>query len=129
MTAAEFKAAGLDKLTPEELAALNAFIAEEVGRGNLPAATPAAEDTRGFLRRTDTPADAIVSSIAGEFRGWDGRGQRLTLENGQVWEIVDGTRLKIMTVNPTIIIEPGSFGSWELRVDGWNTRAKVRRIR
>ena len=53
MTEAEFKAAGLDKLSPEELAALNAFIAAETGKvaSTLPAATPVA-DNRGFNNRT-----------------------------------------------------------------------------
>ena len=130
MTAAEFRAAGLDKLSDEELANLNAWLAREVSRGGLPAATPMAEDRRGFLASSPTAADAIVTGIEGEFRGWKGKGDRITLANGQIWEIVDVARpLSIQTVNPTIVIEPGALGSWELRVEGYNTRAKVRRIK
>ena len=33
MSAKEFKEAGLDKLTPEELARLNAWLGQEVGEG------------------------------------------------------------------------------------------------
>lgn len=127
MTAAEFKAAGLDKLTAEELKALNAFLA-----GKVVTATPAgapAQDNRGFESRT-TASGAIVSSISGEFTGWDGRGSRITLTNGQVWEVTDGTsRLKVKVNDPAVIITPGVLNSWYLRIEGYNTRAKVKRIR
>jgi hypothetical protein len=129
MSAKEFKAAGLDKLSPEELAALNAWLSKKVSTtGAVPAATPVADD-RGFLTSTDDEG-AIHSSIDGEFRGWSGRGDRITLSNGQVWEVVDSTsRLKIRVDNPEVTIEPGAFNSWSLRVSGYNTRAKVRRIK
>lgn len=130
MTEAEFKAAGLDKLSPEELAALNAFIAKETGEiaSALPAATPAV-DNRGFYERTG-PEGAIYSSISGEFRGWDGAGDRLKLDNGQVWEVTDSTaRLKVLVNNPRVIVEPGALGSWYLKIEGYNSRARVKRIK
>lgn len=128
MSAKEFKAAGLDKLSPEELAALNAWLSKKVATSSLPPATPVADD-RGFLTSTDDEG-AIRGSITGEFRGWSGRGDRITLSNGQVWEVVDSTsRLKIQVYDPVVIIEPGVFNSWSLRVEGYNTRAKVRRIK
>ena len=130
MTEAEFKAAGLDKLSPEELAALNAFIAKETGEiaAALPAATPAV-DNRGFYQATG-PDGAIYTSISGEFRGWEGAGTRLKLDNGQVWQITDSTaRLKVQVTDPRVIIEPGAFGSWYLKIEGYNTRARVKRIK
>lgn len=130
MTHAEFKAAGLDKLTPEELARLNAFIAEETTKAasTLPAETPMA-DNRGFYERTG-PQGAIITSITGEFRGWDGKGDRFTLDNGQVWEVTDSsTRLSVKLTNPEVTIEPGVLGAWYLKVAGYNTRAPVRRIK
>jgi hypothetical protein len=127
MTAAEFKAAGLEKLTPEELKALNAFLAGKVAVA-VPAGVPAA-DTRGFQSRTTDDGD-IISSISGEFTGWDGRGSRITLTNGQVWEVTDSTaRLKVRVTDPQVIITPGVLNSWYLRIEGYNTRAKVKRIR
>lgn len=125
MSEAEFKAAGLDKLSPEELNALNSWLSTRVGGG---AALAAGADTRGFQeQRSD---GVIVSRITGEFRGWDGRGDRITLDNGQVWEVVDSTsRLKVKVQDPTVTIEPGILSSWELRISGYNTRAKVRRVK
>lgn len=130
MTEAEFKAAGLDKLSPEELARLNAFIAEETGKvaSTLPAATPMV-DNRGFYERSG-PDGAIITTISGEFRGWDGRGDRFTLDNGQVWEVTDSsTRLSVKLDNPEVTIEPGVLGAWYLKVQGYNTRARVKRIK
>ena len=66
MTLSEFKAAGLEKLTPEELAALNSWLA---GKSTLAAA--ATQDNRGFERSTG-PSGAVVSTVAGEFKGWTG---------------------------------------------------------
>ena len=57
MTPAEFKAAGLDKLTPAELASLNAWLQGKVSEESRKAATKAAaearkevaQSTRGFF--------------------------------------------------------------------------------
>ncbi|WP_043802268.1 hypothetical protein [Arenimonas malthae] len=130
MTEAEFKAAGLDKLSPEELARLNAFIAGETGKAAsaLPAATPA-QDLRGFDQRTGADG-SIYTSITGEFKGWNKQGQRFRFDNGQIWQITDSTsRLKVSLVNPEIIIEPGALGAWYMKVVGYNTRARVKRIK
>lgn len=129
MTEAEFKAAGLDKLTPAELAALNAFVRAETSElaSTLPAATPAV-DQRGF-RSTTGPDGAIFSSISGEFRGWE-QGSRFTLDNGQVWKVTDSTaRLRVNLTDPKVTIEPGAFGAWYLKVEGYNSRAGVTRVK
>jgi len=124
MTYAEFKDAGLEKLTPEELAQLNSWLA---GKSSV-AATPS-EDTRGFEGRTSA-AGAVVSSIQGPFKGWKGKGDRFTLANGQVWEVTDsGTRLSVSLENPIVTIDQGALGAWFLRVDGYNARARVKRIK
>lgn len=130
MTEAEFKAAGLDKLTPAELAALNAFVRAETSElaSTLPAATPAV-DQRGFLRSSTGPDGAIYSAINGEFRGWE-NGTRIKLANGQIWQVTDSTaRLRVKVTDPQVTIEPGAFGAWFLKIDGYNSRAGVRRIK
>jgi len=126
MTAAEFKAAGLDKLTDEELKALNEFLA-----GKVVVATPGAapqQDNRGFENRVT--GGAVVSTIPGEFTGWAGAGTTITLANGQVWQVTDSsTRLNVKLVNPGVTVAPGALGAWFLQVEGYNTRARVRRIK
>ncbi|HLS83768.1 MAG TPA: hypothetical protein VK016_03800 [Arenimonas sp.] len=133
MTASEFKAAGLDKLSEEELAALNAWLAGEMGKRRLPAATPMADDRIGFAGSSLFGGGSdgeIRSHIEGEFRGWSGKGEKITLANGQVWETVDSAaRLRIKVENPQVVISQGALGAWYLRVEGYNARVNVKRIK
>lgn len=128
MSDTEFKAAGLDKLTPEELAALNAWLQHRTA-GTAPAATyvPPSEDRTGFR---DTPdSDGVVSRIAGEFAGWSGNTQ-FTLENGQVWEQAESSSMQGVSVDsPAVTIRPAFMGSWLLKVEGFNKTLRVRRVK
>ena len=138
MTAGEFRAAGLDKLSAEELANLNRWLQGQVQETTV-AVEQAREEGRQQARQQaeaeavgrragSTPDGPINSSIVGEFNGF-GRGLRYTLENGQVWEQTDATRLEgVQMSNPGVTINSGVFGTWYLRVDGYNARAKVRRV-
>ncbi|PKM10361.1 MAG: hypothetical protein CVV15_06655 [Gammaproteobacteria bacterium HGW-Gammaproteobacteria-5] len=134
MTYNEFRAAGLEKLSPEELAALNAWL-----RKDLPqiSAAPAAmakpiEDRRGFpLSAADQGPDGdITSRIPGEFRGWTDK-QRFTLENGQVWQINDSTAslAGVKLQDPVVTLRRGAISGWFMKVQGYNASAKVKRIK
>lgn len=130
MSAKEFKEAGLDKLTPEELAKLNAWLG---GRMQAQAAAPATapvEDRRGFLDGEDEDESDIVTTIPGTFRGWSKKGDRFVLSNGQVWEVSDATpKFSVNVENPQVTIEAGAFSAWYLSIEGYNARVKVRRIK
>ncbi len=130
MTQAEFEAAGLNRLTPVELARLNAWIAEKMPEGRLSAeaVTTVAEpvDRRGLKESGDE--DPIVSTLPGLFTGWRGK-TRFELANGQVWEQVGGGVFKVKVQDPEVVIEPAMFGSWRLKIKGYNASTKVRRIR
>ena len=156
MSTAEFKAAGLDKLSAAELAALNAWLnrtvdtqsaaAAEQARAEAQRARAEAEqakaeaasareagrkevitENRGFLSfGSDEP---IVSNIAGEFRGF-GKGQKYTLANGQVWEQVDAAQLAgVRRTDVEVTIKPGMLGAWYMRIKGYNTAASVKRVK
>lgn len=138
MTESEFKAAGLDKLSPAELSALNAWLQRKVSAETAVAVEQVREQAkeegrkevvdknRGFFHFGST--DPIDSSIAGEFSGF-AKGKRYTLENGQVWQQTDDARLAgIRRTGPKVSIKPGLMGVWYLRIDGFNTAAKVQRI-
>jgi len=139
MSPAEFKAAGLDKLSPAELTALNGWLQGKVAA--------VAADTREQVReqaREEGRQEVIVknrgffdfgsnepitSTLQGEFRGF-GKARKFVLANGQEWEQSDDTVLSgVRRTNPTVSISPGLLGVWYLRVDGVNTRAKVRRTK
>ena len=136
MSSADFKAAGLDKLTPQELGRLNAFIRSEVDRRAEQAQQQAAmtqeraEASRIGFSDYRGERDEIVSKAPGAFTGWE-LGTTFTLENGQVWRVIEadfpleGVRL----TNPVIHITPGLFGSWNLTVEGYHKSAKVERIK
>lgn len=132
MTPEQFKAAGLDKLSPQELGNLNAWLNRTLEIETTKAAELAKDkietENRGFFNFGK--ADPIDDRLVGEFRGF-ARGRSWTLENGQVWEQVDSASLAgVRLINPDVRITPSLVGnSWYLAVEGYNTRAQVRRIK
>lgn len=135
MSADEFKAAGLDKLSAQELAALNAWLQRKVVQETAKVVETAkeegrkevAEKNRGFFDFGS--AEAIESSIVGEFNGF-ANGRKYTLENGQVWEQIEPASLAgVRKTNPKVRIKPGILNNWFMKIDGYNTTAKVRRIK
>jgi len=139
MSAADFQRAGLEKLSAEELAHLNAWLQSQ-GLVQQPAAqgasapnARAAEDRIGFHPRDvaarEGEVNRIESQIEGRFTGWRGAGDLITLANGQVWRVTDSsTRLHVQLDDPRVTIERGLLGGWQLRVEGYNTRARVTRV-
>jgi len=135
MSSADFKAAGLEKLSPEELARLNAFIRSEVDRREMVAREQGireqdlTEAARMGFKNYHGELGEIDSTIPGTFTGWND-GSTFTLANGQIWRVTDarspleGIKVK----NPVVHIKPGFLDSWILSVDGYNKTAKVERI-
>ena len=128
MSAAEFRAAGLEKLSPEELAALNAWLAKNgTHRVNAGASL---EDRRGLPEaRSVESRGPIRSRLVGESTG-RAYGTVFRLENGQVWRSVDrdsqlgGIRLS----NPAVEIRQGVMGNWRLKFADYNTAVQVERV-
>ena len=132
MKGQEFKAAGLDKLTPDELAALNQWIRKHslATLDEAKTVTGGNEDQRGFevKKIKDMPRTTITSRLVGTFKGWDGQ-TTFKLENGMVWQQADKDKFYIKAVqNPLITIKPGSFKTWRLSVEGFNSDCRVKRI-
>jgi hypothetical protein len=134
MSSSDFKAAGLDKLSPEELSRLNAFIKNEVQARTTQAREAGAreqdrnEAARIGLKDYHGERNEIVSRIPGTFKGWSG-GTIFTLENGQVWRQTDGSQfVGIHLESPTVHITPGLVGGWNLQVEGYGSYAKVERV-
>lgn len=139
MSPAEFKAAGLDKLSPAELAALNGWLQGKVAAVTADVRERAREEareegrqevikkTRGFFDFGSK--EPIVSTLPGEFRGF-GKGRRYVLANQQEWlQTDDATLSGVRRTDPEVTITPGLMGSWYLQVKGSNTRTKVQRIK
>ena len=132
MTPEQFKAAGLDKLSPEELANLNAWLNRTLDTETTKAAVQAEkkvkDENRGFFNFGSS--EPIVSKMTGEFRGF-AQGRQYTLENGQVWRQTDSATLAGVRVNnPDVKITPSVIGNaWYLQIQDYNTRAKVERLK
>ncbi|MGI8560036.1 MAG: hypothetical protein ACR2J7_01055 [Luteimonas sp.] len=132
MTAEEFKAAGLDKLSAEELGRLNAWLNRTVETATTQAATAAKkkveDDNRGFFNFGSE--EPVVSTIVGQFNGFE-RNRLYVLENGQHWRQTDNASLHgVQLSNPQVQISPGVFGNvWYMKVGRYNTRAKVERVK
>jgi hypothetical protein len=158
MTPEEFEAAGLDKLDAGELAVLQEWIRrQQLQAAGTAAAAPAPtavaagaalsaaeverireegreqgrnevkQESRGFFDFGSE--EPIKSTLVGEFRGF-GKGKKYTLANGQVWEQIEPARLDgVRKTDPAVTIKPGILNVWFLRIDGYGTAAKVRRIK
>ncbi|WP_257387136.1 hypothetical protein [Tahibacter caeni] len=132
----KFREAGLDRATPAEIAVLERFMIEHADdlraltpASDIPSATAAAAEPV-HKRRAEKVAEAsderVSSRIAGTFNGWR-PGTTLTLENGQQWRVSDESSLVTRALDrPAVTIERGSFGQWWLRVEGYNSAARVK---
>lgn len=138
MTAKEFRDAGLDKLSEEELAALNRWIRmRSLAEGEVPEGLARqaesserrqeGEDRRGF---NESDRDApIEARIEGRFSGWTGNTQ-FELDNGMVWRQAEADQFAMpATENPQVTVSPGMFGAWYLSVEGYSRRVRVERVR
>ncbi len=154
MTQDEYRAAGLHKLNPAELAQFQAWFVRTVEGQALPpptaaqaparAAEPAApaaevadiprragrtESERLFGNEQMENVREIVAHIDGTFEGWDGP-TRFRLDNGQVWETVGSIRFTPLAPIPNaqVTIRRGAFSSYRMQVDGYNRWYQVKRI-
>jgi hypothetical protein len=128
MSDAEFRGAGLDKLSAEELANLNNWLKARLNQSTL-AAGPAPQDRMGFRQGYGEDRRDFTARVVGEFSGWS-KGTVLKLDNGQWWEITESTSFDVPTLsNPGVRIEPALMGSWLLKVEGYNRSVRVTRIR
>jgi hypothetical protein len=134
MSGNEFSAAGLDKLTPQELDALNAWIRRHSLATLATPATAAAAATPDTVDRRGLPSDPgddespITSRVVGKFEGWDGQSV-FKLENGMIWVQAGRDKFYVKEIqNPAVTITRGMFKSWYLSVDGYDEKCKVRRI-
>jgi len=139
MSAAEFKAAGLDKLNAAELATLNRWLQGKVAAATTAAVAAVREEAREEGRQEvivknrgffDFGSNEPISGVLqGEFRGF-GKGRIYVLDNGQQWEQTDTTSVSgVRKQSPKVSISPGVMGVWYMKVEGVNTQPKVRRTK
>jgi hypothetical protein len=112
MTSEEFRAAGLDKLSSEEIEALNRWIARFTARDQPPLRQQS--DVAGQeVERAD--GEGFRTRIRGEFRGWYGK-TIFRLENGQTWKQRLSGRWFYRANSPEVEIRKNFMGYWEMHV-------------
>ncbi len=86
-----------------------------------------AEQQFGKNKR-DNEIESIKTRIVGEFKGWSAK-SKFTFENGQVWQVSDGSSGAYFMQSPVVTIESGMFGSFFLRIEGANKSPRIKRIK
>ena len=112
MSPEEFKAAGLNKLSADELQKLDAWL-----QGYRQVTEQAAEK-KATARASRTKMDLIVSRVDGQFNGLTGR-TIIRLEDGTVWKQAnadDRYRARV-TDHPAAAVIHGVFG-YKMRLEG-----------
>ena len=132
MSEKDFKAAGLNKLSPQELEQLNVWLRAHGLSGKAGAgAEHSGEEgfrSKGFFG-SGGDAGPITAHIKGTIKGWSGH-TVFELDNGQTWQQVDGTEFNIPAVtNPAVTISQSLLGAWDLKVEGYNRTARVTRLK
>jgi len=115
MTPAEFKAAGLNKLSPAELEKLNAWLQ---GYREVAEKTAEKKATARTERTEHAKMDMLVSRVDGQFNGLTGR-TVIRLEDGTVWKQAnaeDRYRPRV-TDHPGAVVIHGIFG-YKMQVEG-----------
>lgn len=92
-----------------------------------PAAPVVAPASSFGLPSTSAALDAIDSSIAGRFEGWYPK-TRITLTNGQIWQVEDTSSAALALDNPKVRVRRGFAGAFYLEVSGTNRSPRVRRV-
>ena len=137
-SATDFQKAGLDKLTPEQLHFLNAWLRTHVGgAGNVGAGAGAGTapvvvgpaNRFGYRAPVDQPRSTVASTLIGSFSGWDSH-TRLSLANGQLWQVSESGSWSCQSLkDPKVTIKPMLLGSWLAYIQGCSNSVRVERVR
>src|SRR6266487_1226256 len=115
MTPEEFKAAGLNKLSPEELQKLNAWLQ---GYREVAEKTAEKKATARAAKVERTKMDLLGSRVDGTFNGLTGR-TVIRLEDGTVWKQAnaDDQYRSRVTDHPAAAVIHGIFG-YKMQIEG-----------
>jgi hypothetical protein len=117
MSAAEFNQAGLNKLTTDEVAALNQWLYSYSLKLRANTSESTAERT----------ATVIESHIEGDFEGWSGD-TIFKLDNGQIWQQDLYAYKYHYAYHPKMLIYKDG-GRYKMKVDGVEESIVVKRIK
>jgi hypothetical protein len=98
---------------------------ETSGRAGEPAAGRAAF---GFpARQVGDEIQSIESMTVPGFREW-GPNSRIRLDNGQVWQVIDGSSGSLLSIPSKVTITKGVWGAYFMSFQERNWSPKVKRV-
>ena len=110
MSVEDFEATGLDKLTPRELEALDAWLLRYTAGD-----AQVLQQTNEAVREAEVEHE-VLSRIVGDFKGWDGE-TVFQLENGQRWQQrLQGRYFYNGPPNPEVRISRNWLGFYKMTV-------------
>jgi hypothetical protein len=120
MSVSEFRQSGLQKLSSEEINALNGWLSRFAVR--LSEAVSASETS------SMQPAPIVFETqIEGEFEGWDGE-TVFKLANGQIWQQSSFAYIYHYAYRPKVLIYK-SGAIYKMKVDGVGDAIQVKRLK
>ncbi len=146
LTEAEWKRAGLDKLTPDQLGVIDAALIRHVAQVIVKVTTPppitpepgttaqenAVARSRFWERfgfgKSDGKSDSWRDQppMRAKVTGWQGA-NRFALDTGQVWEGIEPIPYEIL--GATITIEARPLGAFALKLNEDSLPVRVRRVK
>ncbi|HEX7325804.1 MAG TPA: hypothetical protein VF292_10705 [Rhodanobacteraceae bacterium] len=125
MSAADFKAAGLNKLTPQQLQ----FLDEWLRTHEQVKSVPVSANGQPVFYPDNKPRERVTTHLVGHFDGWAGH-TRFTLDNGEVWKQAESGAYSCPGItNPEVTIKPMILGSWLMYVQDCNAGVRVERVK
>lgn len=133
MNQTELRKTGVNKLSRDELDALNKWLSDYMNHsknniGSGPADMSREDSGQVFNQRIRHEPRLIVSQIDGDFNGWS-KNTVFHLKNGQVWQQRYDANLNYRAVNPKVEIRKNFFGFYVLHIIGTSYQVGVRRIK
>ncbi len=126
MSQSEFHAAGLDKLSPEELKNLDAWLNAHNASATPIYVTP---DGAPVFYPKQSERQTIQSRIDGNFTGWYGH-TVFKLENGQEWTQAESGSNDCGKANhPKVKIKPTLLGNWLMYISSCSDSVRVERTK
>ena len=125
MSQDQFHAAGLDKLSPDELKSLDDWLRTHYA-STTTLVTPSGAPV--FYPK-ESDRQTVESHLAGSFSGWYGHSV-FTLENGQEWtQAESGSYSSGPFDHPKVKIKPMLLGSWLMYVEACGCSVRVQRTK
>jgi hypothetical protein len=121
MTPEEYRAAGLEKLTPAERQALNSFLIRYTAEESQVLLNSDAEVKKAIEEQE------IVSVIQQPFKGWSGD-TVFRLENGQVWQQRQRGNYPYRGTNPEVRITKNFMGFYKMELTENGKAVAVKRL-